>query len=356
MATNLATVTRDLIDRTVHEQVYRRMAFFDELKSREQIVTGGGKTIGGLADYAEMDDLAQAYDTNDTLTDSEKTFMDQPSWLWKKIQMPIRYDADVEIQNSNAGREEQLVDLAAYLAKKAMRGIRLKLEQMAANFTAQATATTTTALFNDTGKNFQSIIHALKHVTTAENYGNLSRGITLGKRNWWQGADAATLMQYVAEGTAPTASVQSTATYMNIGNLRTWWKQVQFSINAKEDLMTIMCPTLFNKLKAECQAQMIYQNATDTAKVGFNKMFIDGHPIADWDLLETHATSKLWVFILNLTTWKLHLNKARNFKMTPFKWAGELPNGKDYYLARILLAGNLCCYQPNSNLFLSNVS
>ena len=352
---NLSQITRDMINRTIKDQVYRRMGFLDELMSRDRIITSGGLTIGGIADYGEVDDLAQSYVMNQQMTDGEKTTLVKPTWNWKYTQMPLKYGGDVEIQNINAGNEEQLVDLATYLAKKAQRGIKIKLEKMIANGGG-----TTTTDYNDTGVNFQSLIHALKHTTTSENYGALARSGTSGVRNWWQGADQGNgadtqLLPTIAEGTGFT-SYQGTATTLSIATLRKLIIPVQHNIQAKKDLMVIACPTLYNKLKAECQAQMIYQGSTETANVGFNKMFIDGHQIVDWDYLEESSTMKTWLFILNLETWELHFNKARNFKMTPFKWAGELPNGMDYYLARILLAGNLICNQPNANLWLSNVS
>jgi len=351
MATpNLSTVTRDLINRSMVYEVYRRMAFTDELVKRDRVIVQGGKTIGRLVDYAEVDDLAQAYSMNETLTDGEKTMIQEPKFNWKYVQLPLKYGGDMEVQNINAAKEEQLVNLAEYLSKKSIRGLRIKLETMIAN-----AGSTTTTDYNDTGKNFNSMVHALKHVTTAENYGGLSRGMTAGTRNWWQGNDSSTIVQTVAEETT-VSSVQGTAMSLTIANLRSMIIPVQHSIEKKKDLMVVMCPTLFNQLKAEAHASMMYEGAKDTADVGFNKMYIDGHQIVDWDYLETSSTMKTWLFILNLETWTLNLSKARNFKMTPFKWAGELPNGADFYLARLLLAGNLCCWQPNANLMKTNIS
>jgi hypothetical protein len=293
----------------------------------------------------------------ETLTDGEKTSLEKPLFNWKYVQQPIRYDGDVEVMNSNADKEEQLVDLAQYLAGKAMRGLRIKLEKMFANG-----GSTTTTLYNDTGKNFNSLVHALKHVAAVENYGALSRGYTPGTRNWWQGADQGTggasqIVQNIASGTSWT-SYQGTATTLSIAALRSWVIPIQHSIKAKRDIMFVMCPTLYNKLKAECQAMMIYEpdKGDDVAKVGFNRMYIDGHQIVDWDYLETNTTMDNWVFGLNLETWELHYNKARNFKMTKQIWAAELPNGGDYFLRRIMLAGNLCCSQPNANILLTAVS
>jgi len=350
---NLSTITRDILSRTIETQVFRRLAFLDELQKRTQIVTRGGKNIEGIADYAEVDDLAQAYNIDEQLTDGEKTSLVKPSWKWKKVQLPMKYDGDVEIQNINAGDEEQLVDLAEYIVNKAQRGIKIKLEKMLAN---NGTATFD-ADYADDGKNFQSFVHALLHEDTATTgkYGTLTRDISAGLRNWWQGADPGSIFQNIAEGTAAT-STQGTAVDLNMANIRKWIIPVQHSIEQKKDLMIVMCPTLFNKFKAELMSYMMYEGATTTANVGFNKMIFEGHQIADWDFLETTATMKKWVFVLNLATWELHFNKARNFKMTPFKWCGDLPGGFDFYLARILLAGNFKCAQPNANMFLTNVT
>jgi len=350
---NLSTITRDLVQRTIHEQVYRRMAFLDELQKRSQIITSGGKTIKGIADYAEVDDLAQAYSTDEQLTDGEKTTLTMPYWNWKKVQIPMKYDGDVEIQNLNAGKEEQLVDLAEYIAKKATIGIRIKLEKMVANGGGAAYD----AEYSDGGNSFNSMVHGLLHEDTATTgtYGHLARDISAGLRNWWQGADPGSIFQNIAEGTA-ASSTQGTAVDLCMANLRKWIIPVQHSIQAKKDLMIVCCPTLYQKFKAEMMSFMQYEGAKDTADVGFNKMYFDGHQFVDWDYLETSAVMKKWVFVLNLATWQLHFNKARNFKMTPFKWCGDLPGGYDFYLARILLAGNCFTTQPNANMFLTNVT
>lgn len=348
MSTNLDVVTRDLFVRGIQDEVYTRIAFTEDLLKRKQIITKGGKNITKPVDYAEVDSLAQAYATNEPLTDGEVTSLAAPSFSWKKVQLPMKYDGDVEIQNLNADDSEQIVDIAEYIAGKALRGMKLKMNSMLFN-----AGSVTTTDYNDSGKNFNSIVHALKHVT-AETYGGLNRNLTTGVRNWWQGADPTQILTGIAEGTGFT-SYQTTAYPLTIANLRKWIIPVQHNLRAKRDIMVVMCPTLFNRLKAECQAQMIFEPDKDTANVGFNKMYIDGHQIVDCDYLETSSTMKSWMFILNMDTWEIRLNKARNFKQTPFKWCGDMPGGLDYYLARILLAGNTVCWQPGANMMLTGV-
>jgi hypothetical protein len=353
MATNLETVTRDLFVGGVEDEVYTRIAFTEELLKRKQITTKGGKNITKAIDYAEVDSLAQAYSSNEPLTDGEKTSLIAPAFGWKKVQLPMKYDGDVEIQNLTANDTEQMVDIGEYIVNKAHRGMKLKLNSMLFNGGACTTATG----YNDSGKNFQSLIHALLHEDTATTgtYGGIARDASAGLRNWYQGACPSQIVSTVAEGTALTVTAQSTETPLTIANLRKWIIPVQHHMKAKKDIMVIMCPSLFNRLKAECQAQMVYKEDGDTANVGFNKMYIDNHQIVDCDYLETNAAMKKWVFLLNMDTWEIRINSARNFKQTAFKWCGDLPNGVDYYLARILLAGNCITWNPAANMFLSNV-
>jgi hypothetical protein len=347
MATNLYNLTRDLIEKSLTNEVYLRTGFLDELNKRKRI-TVGGRSLQFPVIKDTMESLAQAYTMKEPLTSTQKSITEIASWGWKYVQLPIEYDGDVEVQNLNAASEEKIYDIGEMLAQQALYGINLKMQSM-----MFAGGAAPSAAYGDSGKNFQSIPNALNH---DETYGGLTRTLanaSAGVNDWFQSADPAAGAWF---GSTLTASAQDTATTMTIANLRQWTIKVQRFMKAKGDVMWVMCPTLFNKLKAECQAQMTYQGATDTAKVGFNKMYIDGMQIVDADYLEGNATTDNWVFGLNLETWELHYNKARNFKMTPFKWQGENINGTDMYLSRLLLAGNLICKQPNANIFLSNVS
>jgi hypothetical protein len=348
MATNLYSLTRELIDKSLTDEVLIRTAFLDELKKRSQVITSGGRTIEKRVTKDTTTSLGQAYSMKEPLTSSQKSLIESPSWNWKYYQMPIEYDGDVEIQNLHAGEAEKIYDVAEMLAEQALNGVNQYLQ--AALFNGGAT---TTGVYDDSGKHIQSLVSALDHDTT---YGGLTRTLanaSAGTNDFWQGADPTAGAWF---GTTLASSAQGTATTMTIANLRQWIIKVQRYIKRKDDLMVVMCPTLFNKLKAEAQAQMIYKGATDTGRVGFNKMYIDGHQIVDADYLETNSTTNKWVFLLNVDTWEMHLHSQRNFKMTEFEWQGKNINGTDTYLARLLLAGNCICRQPNANMWLSNVS
>ena len=85
-------------------------------------------------------------------------------------------------------------------------------------------------------------------------------------------------------------------------------------------------------------------------------MYVDGHEVVSVPYLQRTSTMRTWVFILNLAYWELRIHTRRNFKFTGMKWQGENANGYDYYLGRILLQGNFCCWKPKSSLWLSAVS
>jgi hypothetical protein len=339
---DLTDATRELFERSLKSEVYIRLPFYEELVRRNQINFSGGKYIERLVDMDEMDDLAQAYTSNEVLTDEAKDMLDKPRFTWKKIQIPVRYPADWAIQNENADSDAQLLDLPEFLVKKAHRAARLKMMKNAFN------AGSTTGR-SDTQKEFQSLVSGLDHDVQ---YGTLARTLSTNTRNWWQGADPSGLTR------GGLTSSQATATNLTISNIRKWINETDVAhyMEAKSDLYIMMCPTLFNKLRAEMESKMIYKPTGDTQRQGFSKMELDGHTVVDVPYLQESATTKLWVFIVNLNDWELRISSERNFKMTDFVWQGQNTNGVDYYLARILIAGNLCCWKPNGSIWLSNVS
>ena len=341
---DLTNATRELFVRSLKKEVFMKMPFYDELERRNQIKFSGGKYIERLVDFDEMDDLAQAYVTNETLTDSAKDTLAKPRFEWKKFQIPLRYDGDVEIQNANAGNEEQLLDLVDNLVKKAQRAARLKMRSNAFN------GGSTTGR-SDTQKEFQSLVSALDHDVT---YGTMARTLLTTTRPWWQGADPAGLTANI------TTSSQGTATNFTISNIRKWVNETDVAtyMEGEGDLMILTCPTLFNKLRAEMESKAIYNAPPkdDTMKQGFNKMILDGMTVVSDPYLQTTSTMKKWVFILNLAEWELRISSQRNFEMTEFEWQAKYTNGLDVYLARIFVAGNLLCWKNNANMWLSEVS
>lgn len=341
--TDLTKATRELHLRSLIDQVHMNIPVVEALQQRNQITYQGGTDVKRLVDTDTIDDLVQEYTVNEALTDEKKTTLEKPSFTMKYFQMPLRYDADEYLQNVTAGKEEQLLDLAAHLVKKGQKDIRLYLCKKIFN-------TGSTTGVADGAEGMQSLVSALDSDVT---YGTLPRAIGSGVNDWWQGADPAGLNEVV------TSSSQATATNLTISNLRKWITEssVAHNMERQDDLYICMCPTLYNKLRAEMEAKMQYQPAKgDTANQGFQKMILDDHTIASVPYLQTTSEMKSWLFILNLNFWELRFHTERNFKMTDFKWQGENANGYDYWLARIMCLGNFVCWKPKSSMWLSNVS
>jgi len=340
---DLTTATRTFIVKTLKHEVFWRMPVYEALERRGKVTFRGGTAIERPVTMDTMESLAQAYGTNTPLTDEAKDMLAKPKFTWKKLQLPLRYTCDWEIQNANASDSEQIVDLVQFLGNQAQDGIRRKMTDLMFN------SASTTGVGDNTD-DFQSLVSALDHDTT---YGTFARNLSANTRDWWQGADAAGLTKDIS------TSAQATAATLSISNLRKWIYETDVAhyMKDKSDLQVAMCPTLFNKVRAEMESKMIYKPSGDKQRQGFNKMLLDGSiEIVEVPYLQRSSTTKTWLFILNLNEWELRISTARNFKLTPFEWQGKNTNGFDYYLARILVAGNLCCWKPNGNLWLSNVS
>lgn len=349
---DLSIATRELFVRTVKDQVYMRTPILEELQRRAQVTYSGGKYIERLVDIGEVNELAQAYTAKEALSDGKVDTLEKPRFNFKLLQQPMKYDVDERLQNHLGGSEEQLLDLAQYLVQKSQRGIRLAMRNMMYNVTPDGVIGSETG-FADGSKYWQSLLSALDHDVTP--YGTVSR--TIGSTNgWWCGSDPASRPDI-----SGISSTQDTATNISVANFRKWIIPIEEYMESMSDLYVVMCPTLWNKLRAELEAKGQHsQLNADKLKYGIQAFDIDGATIVKDPYLEngygTANTTENWVFILNLNDWELRIHSDRNFKQTEFKWQGENANGHDYWLARILCSGNLMCWKPNGSMWLSNVS
>ena len=283
---DLSKATRELFIRSLVNEVYMQTPIVEDIQARNQITIRGGTSIQRLTDTAEIDDLMQEYTANTALQDQKKTTLQKPSFTIKYAQLPLRYDVDEELQNVYAGSEEKLLDLADHLARKGQRATKLWLEKKLFNAGSFTAAT-------DSGTTFQSLVSALKHDNT---YGTLTRSLSGGTNDWWQAADPSGLVENI------NTTTQTTAANLTINNLRKWISETDVAqfMETTDDLYVAMCPTLFNKLRAEMEGKMQYKPTGDTAKQGFNKMNLDGHTIASVPYLQKTSTMRAWVFILNM--------------------------------------------------------
>lgn len=338
---DLSNATRELFVRSLVDQVFYKLPVLEELQRRRQITYTGGTTIKRLVDTAEIDDQGQDYTENEPLTDSKTDTLEKPSFNWKLAQFPLRYGVDEELQNLDAASEIQLLDIGEHLAKKGQKGAKIRLNKQIWNEGSETPVT-------DSGKKFLSIISALNHDTA---YGGLSRTFSSNTNDWWQGSDPAGLLESIS------SSSQDTQVNLTLFNLRKWINEtnVAHNMESEDDLYICMCPTLWDKLAAEMESRVGGYKPSDYQRQGIRKMDLDGHQIVSVPYLQKSSTTKQWVVIMNMQYWELRIHKKRNFKLTDFKWQGDRSNGYDYWLARILWAGNFLCWKPNSSLWLSNV-
>jgi hypothetical protein len=340
---DLSIATRTIFDRSLKNQVLIGTPFYDELVRRDKVITTGGTRIDRLVDRDEIDDLAQAYDENTALTDGKKDTLSRPVFDWKNIQLPLSYGLDEQLQNVDAMKEEQLLNLAEHLAKKGLRGLKLKLMKASWN------QGTTTPIESSNTKEFQSIVSALDFDNT---YGGITRTGATGVNNFWQGG----MVNAVGtpEGTAIT-DTNATAFSLSIDQWRKWLIPLEHRAENLSDLITYMPASLFNKFRAEAESRILYRPG-DPQKQGFKTMFVDDYEIVKVPFLEETSTTKKWVSIINHDDWDLRIHTSRNFEMTDFVWQGDRVNGFDKWLARILVTGNLVCWKPNGSMWLNNVS
>jgi len=328
--------------RSVVDQVFYKTPFIEELQRRRQITHSAGKYVERLVDTENIDGLMQVYTTNQPLTDEKKTTLDKPRFNWRKWQLPLRYDVDEELENVHGGKEIQLLNLAKHLVTKGQRACKLWLDASVFNNGS------TTPVADGTLTAIQSLVSALDHDTA---YGTISRTFSTSTNDWWQGADPSGL------GKDVTTSGQGTTWTLTKANLRKWINETDVAhyMEGADDIMVLMCPTLWNKLAAQMEAHLEYKSGMKQSQ-GIRSMIFDGHEIVSVPYLQRSSTTKTWLFILNLRHFELRIHSMRNMKMTDFKWQGENANGYDYYLARILNQGNLVCWKPNSSMWLSAVS
>lgn len=340
--TDLNKATRELFVKGLVNQVYMRTPIIEELQRRHQVTHSAGKYIERLIDIDDIDDLVQTYDTNDALTDEKKTTLDKPRFTWRKSQLPLRYDADEDLENIQGDSVIQLVNLAKHLVDKGNRAMKKWFEKQIFNNGS------TTPIADGDKTAWQSLISALNHDTT---YGTLGRSFSAGTHDEWQGADPAGLNESIS------SSSQDTSYTLTKNNLKKWINETDVAdcMESPEDLMIIMCPTLYDKLAAEMEAHSIYKAGSKQSQ-GITSMVYDGHEIVSVPYLQRTSTMRTWLFILNLRHFELRIHTKRNMKLTDWKWQGENSNGYDFFLARILLQGNICCWRPKSSLWLSSVS
>ncbi len=331
---NIQATTREAWVRSVERQVFRRMPLINRLLMKKKVRWAGGKVITRPVDKAELDDQAQDYTPAEGLRSSRKTFLENPYFKWKFFQVPVAYDIEEFIQNGGSA-DVKVVDFVSYLVEKAHRAALIKLYKLMYE-TAQSST--------DAGKWVQGVRQALTHDVQ---YGHLTRTIGSSINDYWQGASI-----------AETFADQATARPASVNTFRLAMSAVKLYVHDPADYLCVVGPTIHLALKSWVEAKKVMLKDGPLAKFGFNSFTLDGVEVVEDPYLKNSVLSNAhkMMFIFNVNTWQLRVHPERSFKMTPFVWQGDRVGGLDQWLARVLFAGNLVCWAPNSNIMLTNVT
>lgn len=333
--TNINSTTLDLWKKSVVPQVFMKIPMVARMLAQKRVFIGG-KALKAPVSMDTLESVAQEYTPNQALTNQDKTILHAPEFGWKYFQVPLQYDITEKLQNNG---EAAIINLLAHKVQKGQEAARLKIREMMYN----ATNTEASAAF-------ESINLACDHSRT---YGGLTT-VTTTTYPWWNGAS-----------TAGTYADRATAITPSISNFRVIYDCARrFTDSMPGDYLCVTSDTIFRSLKEQCERHNIYTTkASILNKFGFNAMMIDGvEVVADPYLEVTPATGALnttrqkYFYMLNIATWELRFAPSRAFSFTGFTHQAKQVDGHDFWLGRIMSAGNLMCWQPRANVWKSNMS
>ena len=329
--TNVENTTLNLWKRTIASQVIMRNPLIAALFLARRFVWKGGKSVTQPLAKNDAVSLVQDYSVGDPLTSQRKTYLRNAYFLWKYKQLPVVLTVEEKLHNMGGG-DTAPVDFSAWLVQEAQRSMRLKMRNDAYGAGA------------DSGAAFQGLASALTHDAT---YGGLSRATSV-TNGWWQGASMAE--SWTDQGTSVAPSIDLCDRMMD-------------AVSRKETVgphrwLYICGEAIYRELKKFVRAKRIDTGTGMLAKFGFQSFTIDGVEfVKDPYLINSSLTNAHKMFyLLDLNTWEYRVHPQRSFLWTGFTWQGDFTNGADEDLGRIMLMGNLVCWQPNANIYLTAVS
>lgn len=344
---NIQSSTRKLWIRSTIDQVLFKMPLYARLLMAHQVKQYGGNMITRPVLTDDLESLGQDYGENEPLEGGSKTILDTPHFTQKMFQLPVVYGVKEEFENAG-GADTKVLDFVELLVQRAQYSTRKHMYKLMWDTAATPTST-------DAGTKFQSVIQALDHDTQ---YGNLTRTLNStppynGTRDWWQSAD----VNDFAIGTSTQGS--GTAYAASIETFRKALDAVQENVEDDAEFLAVCGPTLHLKYKSWVQTEHGKTNMYGPmAKYGFDSIMIDNvELVKDPYLKDKNITdSHKWLFIFHIPSWNLVMHPKRTFAFTGFRWQGDIEGGYDRWLGRVMCRGNLCCWQPQSNIWLENVT
>ena len=358
---DLDNLTRDMHDATWEVEYMKKNPVTALMLERKTLQFKGGKQYYRELDYDDMEDIVQDYSVNEPLTNSVKDTTSRATFIRKKFQAPIQIDEDEELQNSEQTSDgTQLHKLAAHRVKKVQEATRFHIRKL------MYRATGVTGAATDSNKYMQGLNNAL---TPDHTYGQITRTKSTSIADWWQPA----ANQYDATG--GSTGDQNGENTIGISWLRGILEPMEDLETDNVDLIAIVGGVLWLALIEEAEARGVpYKIEPDRLNKrggkttqGFSEMIIDGRRVVKDPFLKTANNTAMGettgsagdlskrMYCLNLKTWDMFIHPKRNFKLTEFFDQSKLAGGSDFSLARIKFGGNLVCWKPAVNLYLSNV-
>ncbi len=331
---NLEYTTRNLWKHTIRDQVLMQNPLLAKLFLAKKVAWKGGKSITQPMAIADMKSLVQNYSMGTPLTSGRKTLLSNVYFGWKWKTLPVVITAEELLQNAGDS-ETAPVDYAVFLNKRAQAAIREDLRDDAYG---------AVEIGADTTERFQSIRQALDHDCT---YGHLTRATTVTNK-WWQSASI-----------DETWSDQDTAVACSIDHFDKSMDAIhRYGTDEPRNLMLVVGESLYRSLRSWCRAKSIAVNPGPLTKFFYQSFMLDNVEVVADPVLRTSqiTNAHLWWFLLDVNTWELRVHPKRSFLFTGFTDQTQFTNGADELLARIFLLGNLVCWQPNANLWRSNVT
>jgi len=323
--------TRDFYSRTVVDQVHDRIPLIYKLRQMRRVITKGGTNIRLPLRFGK-NTQTQHYIKGQPMGSGTEDKRTAAKFGFMNTQTPIKYDLDDFLNNNG---DEQIVDTIQAEVKSAQEDMVDSLSD-----------TFFTTSENVAGEPY-GLMAALSYNTTyggMANYGGITRGT--GDNDPIALADSGTAPVTWFGGWVYTSALSAT-----MSNLRKGINACMMKRGNRNDMLILTTPGIFMKYQALLDAKHALKQDGMMAKAGFTAMTIDGiEMVLDDNCPADH------LFILSLTTWQWRINPKRNFKLTGFKWQGEVNDGVDEWLARIVLRHNLVCDKPIANLVYTSMS
>lgn len=334
MATDLSNLTREAFIKAFTDEVALQIPVFAMMIEERRVSWKGGTAISKNVIKTTGESLMQSYKpSRDTLNTASKTYTQKISFNWKYAQTPIVYTAEDAVQNELDEGGSKIMDLVELLTDQALSGTKDGINTMLHAATAAG----------DSGDNFQGIPEACDHSRT---YGGYASGTTTATK-WWNGASLA--------GTYTDRASSMALSLDNIRKLRSACMRYG-RVKQKQVFYLYLPEALHSKLMGLLEAACVHTSPGALAKYGFTsaRIYENIEIVLDSWMNENSMSDDL--LFVNPASWELRLHPTRAFQVTDFVDQSTIGGQRDEMLARVKVAGNSVCWQPNSNAWKSLVA